>query len=225
MTARLSQGVVSRRSLLTRLGGALMAIPLLQACSQAPAAPAQVPAAAPTSAPAAAPQPTTPPAAAAPTAARAAADAPTTAPAQVSRPFNGVTIRYAGLTSMGQTLVDSTKDWLGDQGIKVQLAAYDQQGLPTKIVEAAATHTYLADLVQLGPNESIALKAQGYLDEVPASVLNQVSMEEVLPIFSRLLGYGGKIYALPYDGDDHFMAFRGDLFRARQTAEVQGQIR
>ena len=35
MTARSLQGVVSRRSLLTRLGGALMAIPLLQACSQA----------------------------------------------------------------------------------------------------------------------------------------------------------------------------------------------
>ena len=113
---------------------------------------------------------------------------------------------------MGQTLVDSTKDWLDEHGITVQLAAYDQQGLPTKIVEAAATHTYLADLVQLGPNESIALKAQGYLDEVPASVLSQVSIDEVLPIFSRLLGYNGKIYALPYDGDDHFMAFRGDLF-------------
>ena len=106
---------------------------------------------------------------------------------------------------MGQTLVDSTKDWLDSQGITVQLAAYDQQGLPTKIVEAAATHTYLADLVQLGPNESIALKAQGYLDEVPASVLSQVSIDEVLPIFSRLLGYGGfhrMAWARFYGDDD-----------------------
>jgi multiple sugar transport system substrate-binding protein len=214
------EGVVSRRKLLFALGGALMAIPLLEACQQAPApaapAPTTAPAAAPTTAPAK-PAPTTAPAAApttapaaAPTAAPAAA--PTTAPAAVSKSFAGTTIRYAGLTSMGQTLVDSTKDWLDQQGITVQLAAYDQQGLPTKIVEAAATHTYLADLVQLGPNESIALKAQGYLDEVPASVLANVSMDEVLPIFSRLLGYGGKIYALPYDGDDHMMAFRGDVF-------------
>jgi multiple sugar transport system substrate-binding protein len=52
---------------------------------------------------------------------------------------------------------------------------------------------------------------------VPASVLSQVSMDEVLPIFSRLLGYGGKIYALPYDGDDHMMAFRGDLFSDPQN--------
>jgi multiple sugar transport system substrate-binding protein len=215
MTAPSLQGVVSRRRLLFALGGALMAIPLLEACQQAPApaaqapAPTAPPAAAPTSA-AAKPAATTAPAAAAPTTAPAAAA--TTAPAAASRPFAGTTIRYAGLTSMGQTLVSSTKDWLDDQGITVQLAAYDQQGLPTKIVEAAATHTYLADLVQLGPNESIALKAQGYLDEVPASVLAQVSMDEVLPIFSRLLGYNGKIYALPYDGDDHMMAFRGDLF-------------
>ncbi len=199
-----------------------MAIPLLEACQQAtpttaPTTAAQAPA--PTTAPAAAPTAavakpaaTTAPAAAAPAPTTAAAAAPTTAPAAATRPFAGTTIRYAGLTSMGQTLVDSTKDWLDEQGIKVQLAAYDQQGLPTKIVEAAATHTYLADLVQLGPNESIALKAQGYLDEVPASVLAQVSMEEVLPIFARLLGYGGKIYALPYDGDDHMMAFRGDIF-------------
>jgi multiple sugar transport system substrate-binding protein len=222
MTGRSISRALSRRRLLVTLGGALMAIPLLEACSApapAPAAPTQAPAAAaPTTAPAKpaattapAAAPTTAPAAA-PTAAPAAA-APTTAPAAAgAKPFNGVTIRYAGLTSMGQTLVDSTKDWLDDQGIKVQLAAYDQQGLPTKIVEAAATHTYLADLVQLGPNESIALKSQGYLEEVPASVLAQVSMEEVLPIFSRLLGYGGKIYALPYDGDDHMMAFRGDVF-------------
>jgi multiple sugar transport system substrate-binding protein len=213
MTAPSLPGVVSRRRLLFALGGALMAIPLLEACQQAPAAqapaPTAPPAAAPTSA-AAKPAATTAPAAAAPTTAPAAAA--TTAPAAASRPFAGTTIRYAGLTSMGQTLVSSTKDWLDDQGITVQLAAYDQQGLPTKIVEAAATHTYLADLVQLGPNESIALKAQGYLDEVPASVLAQVSMDEVLPIFSRLLGYNGKIYALPYDGDDHMMAFRGDLF-------------
>src|SRR5438270_13910354 len=100
MTARSTHGAVSRRSLFTRLGGALMAIPLLQACSQAPAAPTQAPAAAPTSAPAAAPKPTAPPAAAAPTAAPAAA----AAPAQVSRPFNGVTISHAGLTRLGQTM-------------------------------------------------------------------------------------------------------------------------
>lgn len=113
---------------------------------------------------------------------------------------------------MGSALTQYTQDWLDEQGITVQLSAYGQQDLPTKIVEAAATHTYVADLVQLGPNESIALKSQGYLDEVPASVLAKVGMDEVLPIFSRLLGFGGKIYALPYDGDDHMMAFRGDLF-------------
>jgi len=119
---------------------------------------------------------------------------------------------------MGSALTQYTQDWLDEQGITVQLSAYGQQDLPTKIVEAAATHTYVADLVQLGPNESIALKSQGYLDEVPASVLAKVGMDEVLPIFSRLLGYGGKIYALPYDGDDHMMAFRGDLFADRRTS-------
>ncbi len=226
MTERASGGM-PRRTFIVSLVGALGAIPLLEACTSAATAPAatSAPAAAATTAPAAAA--TTAPAAAATTAATTApaAAAATTAPAaaattaatSAAKPFAGTTIRYAGLTSMGQALVQYTKDWLDDQGITVNLSAYDQQGLPTKIVEAAATHTYLADLVQLGPNESIALKSQGYLDEVPQSVLSQVSMDEVLPIFSRLLGYGGKIYALPYDGDDHFMAFRGDLFADPQN--------
>jgi multiple sugar transport system substrate-binding protein len=215
MTDRPPYRGISRRTFIAGLAGALTTIPLLQACtsSQAPAAATSAPAAAATAAPK--PAATTAPAAAttAPAGGATAAPAATTAPAAAGgKPFAGTTIRYAGLTSMGQSLVQYTKDWLDEQGITVQLSAYDQQGLPTKIVEAAATHTYLADLVQLGPNESIALKSQGYLDEVPASVLGQVSMEEVLPIFSRLLGYNGKIYALPYDGDDHMMAFRGDLF-------------
>jgi multiple sugar transport system substrate-binding protein len=221
MTDRSLNGGISRRSFIVSLVGTLGAIPLLQACSTSPA-PAAVSTTAPAPAATTAPKPaaaatTAPAAAAAATTAPAPAAAATTAPAPAAaaggdKPFKGAVIRYAGLTSMGSALVQYTKDWLDDQGITVQLSAYDQQGLPTKIVEAAATHTYLADLVQLGPNESIALKSQGYLDEVPASVLSKVGMEEVLPIFSRLLGYGGKIYALPYDGDDHMMAFRGDLF-------------
>src|SRR5438132_1394941 len=130
MIAHSLGSATSRRRLLLRLGGALMAIPLLEACQQAapttaPTTAAQAPA--PTTAPAAAPTAaaakpaaTTAPAAAAPTPTTAAAAAPTTAPAAATRPFAGTTIRYAGLTSMGQTLVDSTKDWLDDQGIKVQ---------------------------------------------------------------------------------------------------------
>jgi len=235
MTDHSRTGRVSRRTFIS-LVAAATTVPLLQACGgQAPATTATAAPAAATAAPASAatavPKPatsapvaaaaTTAPATTAPAAATTApAAAATAAPPQATaapaaagaKPFAGTTIRYAGLTSMGQSLVQYTKDWLDDQGITVQLSAYDQQGLPQKIVEAAATHTYLADLVQLGPNESIALKSQGYLDEVPASVLSQLSMDEVLPIFSRLLGYNGKIYALPYDGDDHMMAFRGDLF-------------
>jgi multiple sugar transport system substrate-binding protein len=231
MTDRSLHGGISRRSFIASLVGTLSTIPLLQACSSSQAPPSAVNTTAPAAAATAAPKPpattapaaattapaaTTEPVAAATTAPSGAA---TTAPAAAAgaKPFAGTTIRYAGLTSMGSSLVQYSQDWLDQQGITVQLSAFDQQGLPTKIVEAAATHTYLADLVQLGPNESIALKSQGYLDEVPASVLAQVSMDEVLPIFSRLLGYGGKIYALPYDGDDHMMAFRGDLFSDPQN--------
>lgn len=113
---------------------------------------------------------------------------------------------------MGQAVIQYTKDWLDANQIKVQLSAYDQQSLPQKVVEAAATHTYLADLVQLGPNESIALKVGGQIEEVPSDIQAQTSMETVIPIYRRLLSYKGKVLALPYDGDNHFQAFRADLF-------------
>src|SRR5439155_7746869 len=124
-----------------------------------------------------------------------------------------ITIRYAGLNSMGTALIKYTQSWLDEKGYKVDLAGYDQRGLPEKIVEAAATKTYLADMLQIGPNESIGLKAAGFIREVPNDVLGIVSWDEVVPIFRNLLGYKGKIYALPYDGDAHNMAFSGDIFK------------
>ena len=198
--------LTSRREFI-RLGtiGAASAV-ILVACAQAPAAPTEVPkAAAPTQAPAAA-TPTQAPAAAKPT----VAATPAAQPKPASK--EQVVLRYAGLTSMGESLIKWTKDWLDAKNYKVELSAYDQQSLPEKIVQAAATRTYIADMIQIGPNESIGLKAAGYVKEVPTDVLKTVSWDEVAPIFRRLLGYKGKIYALPYDGDAHSAAFRGDVF-------------
>lgn len=240
MADHLVTSSITRRRLLVGGGALLVLTPLIQACGggAAPSPTAAPQAAAPTQAPAptqaaaaptqAAAAPTTAPTAAPTTAAnpttQPAATTPTAAPAAQAAPKNvqGVTIKYAGLTSMGQAVVQYTKDWLDANQIKVQLFAYDQQSLPQKAVEAAATHTYLADLVQLGPNESISLKAADLMEEVPKEILAQTSFETVLPIFSRLLSYKGKVLALPYDGDDHFQAFRADLFK---NADYQNQFK
>jgi multiple sugar transport system substrate-binding protein len=200
MTDRLPSGRLSRRSLMVGGGSLLLISTIVQACGTSSEAPT------PTTAPAAL-------RAAAPT--RTTAAAPTAAPAAqtVPKSIQAVTIRYAGLTSMGQAVIKYTKDWLDSNQITVQLSTYDWQSLPRKVVEAAATRTYLADLIQLGPNESIALKAGGQIEEVPSDVQAQTSLETVLPIYRRLLSYNGKVMALPYDGANHFMAFRADLFK------------
>jgi multiple sugar transport system substrate-binding protein len=221
MSDRGASNRVSRRRLLVGGGTLLVLSSIATACGGgAPATPAPQAAAPQAAAPAAAPtqaQATPTPVPTAPPNATATPVAPTATPAPAAQaaPANKpkTVIRYAGLNSMGTALIKYTQDWLDSKNYQVDLAGYDQQGLPEKIVEAAATHTYLADMLQIGPNESIGLKAAGFIREVPTEVLAIVSWDEVVPLFRGLLGYKGKVYALPYDGDCHNAAFRGDIFK------------
>lgn len=122
-----------------------------------------------------------------------------------------VTIRYAGLESMGSRVEQFLQPWLEEKGYKLERGSFGQQELTDKIMQSVATGTYLADVMQFPSNARADVISAGALMPVPEHVLLEIDFDDVLPNIVRTLSWEGKVYALPYDGDIHYYAFRKDL--------------
>ncbi len=132
--------------------------------------------------------------------------------------YNGAELRYAGLGTMGEALENQAKPWLESHGVKFVRAQFGQQELEEKILQAMATNTYLADLIQFNANSAGDVMGGGFLLEVSPETKKAVDMDDVLPLYrDRILSWQGKQYALPYDGDKHMLAFLGDLFANQEN--------
>jgi multiple sugar transport system substrate-binding protein len=136
-----------------------------------------------------------------------------TAPVESGAPSQeGITIRYAGLEFMGSQVETFLKPWMEEKGVTLERGSFGQQELTDKIMQSVATGTFLADVFQFESNARADVIGAKALHEVPESVLEQVDIDDVLPSIRSTLTWEGKIYALPYDGDIHYYAFRKDLF-------------
>lgn len=143
-----------------------------------------------------------------------AACAPSAAPSGAADTASSepVTIRYAGLESMGSAVENFLKPYLEEKGITLERGSFGQQELTDKIMQAVATGTYLADIYQFESNARADVIGAKAILEVPEEVQAAVNIDDVLPGILKTLTWEGKVYALPYDGDIHYYSFRKDLF-------------
>ncbi|MEM7034799.1 MAG: substrate-binding domain-containing protein [Chloroflexota bacterium] len=133
-----------------------------------------------------------------------------------------VTIRYAGLEGMGSRVEQFLEPWMEDQGYVMERGSFGQQELTDKIMQSVATDTYLADVFQFPSNMRADVINAGALMEVPEHVLQAVDYDDVMPNIQNTLSWEGKVYALPYDGDVHYYAFRKDLLA---NEEIMGRFK
>jgi len=84
--------------------------------------------------------------------------------------------------------------------------------LEDKIMQSVATNTYLADIYQFPSNARADVINAKALMEVPQEVQDAIDWDDILPGIARTLTWEGAVYALPYDGDIHYYAFRKDQF-------------
>ena len=205
---------LTRRSFLWRwgvVGGVLAVSGLVAACGGAPASPEAKPTEAPKPA---APAPTTAPAAAATTAPAAGTKpAATTAPAQTGKKkYEGVTLKYAAIASMGAGVEQILTPWLEETGLKIERGQFEQQEITDKLMQAMATNTHLADVVQFESNSAGDIMGSGFLLELPKEARDKLDWDDIAPAYrDRLLTWNGKAYASPFDGDTHHLVFRRDL--------------
>lgn len=123
-----------------------------------------------------------------------------------------VTIRYAGLESMGAYVEEYLQPWLEENDVTLERGAFGQQELTDKIMQSVATETYLADVFQFPSNARADVIGANALMEVPDHVLEAIDVDDILPSAQNTLQWDGRYFALPYDGDIHYYAFRKDLF-------------
>ena len=124
-----------------------------------------------------------------------------------------VTVRYAGLESMGSRIEEFIQPWLEETGNKFERGVFGQQELTDKIMQSVATGTHLSDVLQFPSNARGDIIGAGALLPISEIMLENIDFEEdVLPSIKRTVSWEGKVYALPYDGDIHYLAFRKDLF-------------
>ncbi|MCC7209147.1 MAG: extracellular solute-binding protein [Anaerolineae bacterium] len=132
--------------------------------------------------------------------------------ASVARAQQPVTIRYIGRPGMTEPVEEQLKPWLEQTGHKLEIAQFGMQEISDKIMQSAATGTYLADVYQFPSQIRADVINAGALAEIPQAVLDAVQFDDILPVFARTLKWDGKVYALPYDGDIHYVNYRKDLF-------------
>jgi len=130
----------------------------------------------------------------------------------VARAQEPVTIRYIGRPGMTEPVAEQLKPWLQKTGHKLEIAQFGMQEIADKIMQSSATSTFLADVYQFPSQIRGDVINAGALAEVPKSVQDAVQFNDILPMFARTLMWGGKVYALPYDGDIHYVNYRKDVF-------------
>ena len=140
---------------------------------------------------------------------------------EVAAPAEAVEIQYAGLEGMGGAVENFLQPWLADKGYTMKRGSFGQQELTDKIMQSVATGTYLADVMQFPSNARADVINAGALMAVPDDVLEAINFDDILPNIVSTLSWEGTVYALPYDGDIHYYAFRKDLMA---NDEIMGRF-
>ncbi len=132
------------------------------------------------------------------------------------KPFEGQTIVIA--TMVGPQIVKPVlmhyKEWEEKTGGKVKIVTFPYGDLYEKLITSFITGTHSFDVIIYASDWSGDIMGPGYVMEVPKDpeIDKLVDWNDVVPLYrNRLLGWAGKRYAFPYDGDCHMIYYRKDL--------------
>ncbi len=114
--------------------------------------------------------------------------------------------------SIGGPVEDFGPEWEAATGNTVQLQQFAFGELFEKIITALETGSGDYDVLIFPADWAGDFMEQGYLEPISKEILDSIDIDDVIPLYSeRLTAWGGKIYALPYDGDAHMLYYRKDL--------------
>ncbi len=149
------------------------------------------------------------------------------ATAQGDRPFEGQTVVVVTQTgrAIGGPVEDHAPEWEEMTGARVELQQFAFGELFEKIITDFETGAGDYDMLIFPADWAGDFMAPGYLAEVPQEILDEIDIDDVIPLYSqRITAWGDTIYALPYDGDAHMLYYRKDLINNEEySAEFEAE--
>jgi multiple sugar transport system substrate-binding protein len=126
------------------------------------------------------------------------------------RKYEDQTLTVAGMSWMWDATKPLYEQFLEETGIKLEVAAFQQQEITDKLMQSVATGTYFADLLGIESNVSADVWGAGACLAVPDTIIDDPAMawDDVLPVYrEKILSWEGKVYGMPFDGDTHHLMF------------------
>jgi multiple sugar transport system substrate-binding protein len=107
---------------------------------------------------------------------------------------------------------DFWKEWGDKTGGTVEVQTFAFGDLFEKIRTGYISGSSPFDIIVYASDWAGDIMGAGYVLEVPEAVQDQVGYGYLIPTYrDRILAWGGKVWALPYDGDAHNVYYRHDL--------------
>jgi multiple sugar transport system substrate-binding protein len=102
--------------------------------------------------------------------------------------------------------------WEKKTGAKVEVQTFPFGDLFQKIRTAFISGANPFDIIVYASDWAGDIMGSGWVIEVPAKIQDQIGYKNLISTYrERILGWGGKVYGLPYDGDAHMVYYRRDL--------------
>jgi multiple sugar transport system substrate-binding protein len=126
----------------------------------------------------------------------------------------GVTLSVA--TQQGPQIAspvqDFWKQWGDKTGGTVEVQQFAFGDLFEKIRTGFLSGASPFDIIIYASDWAGDIMGAGYVLEVPQKVQDQIGYGYLIPTYrDRILSWGGKVFAMPYDGDAHNVYYRRDL--------------
>jgi multiple sugar transport system substrate-binding protein len=117
------------------------------------------------------------------------------------------------------------KQWGDKTGGTVEVQTFPFAQLFEKIRTGYLSGASPFDIIIYASDWAGDIMGAGYVLEVPQKVQDQVGYKYLIPTYrDRILTWGGKAYALPYDGDAHQVYYRADLLAdAKNQADFKAK--
>jgi multiple sugar transport system substrate-binding protein len=135
-----------------------------------------------------------------------------------SPPFNNVTINLVGDAGHNLRPYEFWKDEIAEAGITIKIIEVPFEAVYEKEKTEFVAGTGAFDVVTFYPayigdfaGNGYLLPLDDYLTKQPASVWDPNPKDVLAPFWELYCKFGGKVYALPIDGDVHLMQYRKDL--------------
>lgn len=127
--------------------------------------------------------------------------------------FEGVTLVVGGESGL---TINSVK-WFGPEwskltGAKIQIVEHPFGSLFEKFMTSFITGTAAYDVIIFPSDWSGDIMGGGHLRPLTDYIKTNPDWSDILPLYrERIAAWGGTVYALPLDGDNHILYYRKDI--------------